>query len=179
LPTSLLPSGASYCQCQYLQWGYWGGALQTGNSANSTVSRVDAGHINTWVAGVATPLNDLATLEGQGATANFAYTGAAVGSVFNAGKSYVAAGGFGGTYNFGTQSGTMTISNFDGHTISGTGPAPLNGNNYSFASTGAGVTGTIKGSFYGPMAAETGGSFALQTTSGPSYLASGIYAGKR
>jgi hypothetical protein len=178
-PTSLLPSGASYCQCQYLQWGYWGGALQTGNSANSTVSRVDAGHINTWVAGVATPLNDLATLEGQGATANFAYTGAAVGSVFNAGKSYVAAGGFGGTYNFGTQSGTMTISNFDGHTFSGSGPAPLNGNSYSFNSTGAGVTGSIKGSFYGPMAAETGGSFALQTTSGPSYLASGIYAGKR
>ena len=26
-PTSLLPSGASYCQCQYLQWGYWGGDL--------------------------------------------------------------------------------------------------------------------------------------------------------
>ena len=26
-PTSILPSGASYCQCQYLQWGYWGGDL--------------------------------------------------------------------------------------------------------------------------------------------------------
>jgi hypothetical protein len=36
----------------------------------------------------------------------------------------------------------------------------------------------VSGSFYGPGAAETGGSFALQATSGPSYIASGIFAGK-
>src|SRR5208282_504918 len=29
-PNSLLPSGASYCQCQYLQWGYWGGRHHIG-----------------------------------------------------------------------------------------------------------------------------------------------------
>ncbi len=176
-PTSLLPSGVTYCQCQYLQWGYWGGDLLTGNSTNSTISRVDRGNINTWVAGVPTPLTDLSTLEGQAATAT--YTGHAFGSVYNNGSSYVAGGGFNGTYHFGTQTGTMTVSNFDGHTFSATGSAPLTGANYTFAVGSTGVKGTVSGTFYGPKAAETGGSFAIQTTAGPTYLASGIYAGKQ
>jgi hypothetical protein len=33
-------------------------------------------------------------------------------------------------------------------------------------------------SFYGPGAAETGGSFSVHATSGPNYIASGIFAGK-
>lgn len=176
-PTSLLPSGTSYCVCQYLQWGYWGGDLLTGNSTDSTISRVDRGHINTWVAGVPTPLADLNTLEGQSASAT--YNGFALGSVYNNGSSYVAGGGFNGTYNFGTQNGTMTISNFDGHTFTASGKAPLTGANYTFALTSNGIKGSVSGTFYGPQAAETGGSFAVQTTAGPTYLASGIYAGKQ
>ena len=176
-PTSLLPSGASYCDCQFLQWGYWGGDLRTGNSTDSSVSRIDRGHINTWVAGVATPLNDLNTLIGQSATGT--YNGHAIGSVYNNGASYVAAGAFNGTYNFGTQSGTMAINNFDGRSFAATGKAPLTGNTYSFGVTSPGTKGSINGSFYGPMAAETGGSFAVQTTVGPAYLASGIFAGKK
>jgi hypothetical protein len=176
-PTSILPNGASYCQCQYLQWGYWGGDLRTGNSTDASISRVDRGHINTWVAGVATPLNDLNTLMGQSATGT--YTGHAIGSVFNNGQSYIAAGGFTGSYNFGTQTGTMAVTNFDNHNFTASGSAPLNGANYSFGVSTPGVTGAIKGTFYGPMAAETGGSFAVKTTVGPAYLASGIYAGKK
>jgi hypothetical protein len=172
-----LPSGVSYCQCQYLQWGYWGGDLRTGNSTDASISRVDRGHINTWVAGVATPLNDLNTLMGQSATGT--YTGHAIGSVFNNGQSYIAAGGFTGSYNFGTQTGTMAVTNFDNHNFAASGSAPLNGANYSFGVSTPGVTGAIKGTFYGPMAAETGGSFAVKTTVGPAYLASGIYAGKK
>lgn len=42
-----------------------------------------------------------------------------------------------------------------------------------------GIKGTINGSFYGPMAAETGGNFKFQTTAGPTYLTSGIFAAKR
>lgn len=175
-PTSLLPSGASYCDCQYLQWGYWGGTLSTPSTTGGT-PRIDAGHINTWVAGVTTPLSDLNTLASQSATGN--YTGHAIGSVFNNGSSYLAAGGFTGSYNFGTQNGTMTVSNFDGHTFSVTGKAPLNGANYSFTTSAAGLSGSVSGSFYGPKAAETGGNFAFQTTTGPAYMASGIYAGKQ
>lgn len=176
-PTSLLPSGVSYCQCQFLQWGYWGGDLLTGNATDSTISRVDRGHINTWVAGVPTPLSDLNSLVGQSATGT--YTGHAIGSVYNNGSSYIAAGGFNGTYNFGTHAGTMTISNFDGRTFSASGTVPLTGANYTFGITSAGIKGSINGTFYGPKAAETGGGFAVQTTAGPTYLASGIYAGKQ
>jgi trimeric autotransporter adhesin len=176
-PTSLLPQGASYCQCQFLQWGYWGGDLTTPNPANPAAPRVDRGNINTWVAGVATPLGDLNSLISQSATAN--YTGHAVGSVFNNGASYVAAGGFTGTYNFGTQSGVMSVNNFDGHSFVASGKAPLTGASYTFSGNAPGIQGSLNGTFYGPNAAETGGNFGFQTTVGPSYIASGIYAGKR
>src|SRR5579862_376259 len=176
-PASILPAGASYCQCQYLQWGYWGGDLTSATPATGGAPRIDRGHINTWVAGVATPQTDINNLIGQSATAS--YTGHAIGSVFNNGQSYVAAGGFNGTYNFGTQSGTLAINNFDGHSFAATGRAPLNGANYSFGVTTPGVKGTLNGTFYGPAAAETGGNFAVQTTVGPTYLASGVFAGKQ
>jgi hypothetical protein len=185
LPTSLLPSGASFCQCQFLQWGYWGGDLLTGNVTNDLISRVDHGHINFWVAGVPTSVGDLNTLTSQSATG--IYTGAAIGSVYNGAtaSNYVAAGGFLGTYNFGPQTGTLTISNFDGNSFStGTKPVklPLTGANYTFTlapTATAPIAGTINGSFFGPKAAETGGNFAVHTTLGPTYIASGIFAGKQ
>lgn len=175
-PTELLPQGASYCQCQYLQWGYWGGDALT-YDASGNVTRIDRGGINTWVAGVPTPLGDLSSLIGQSATAT--YTGHAFGSVFNNGVTYGAAGGFTGTYSFGTQSGVVSVNNFDGRTFLVGGVAPLTGANYTFSGSAAGMQGTINGTFYGPMAAETGGNFAFQSTIGPTYMASGIYAGKR
>jgi hypothetical protein len=41
------------------------------------------------------------------------------------------------------------------------------------------LRGQINGTFYGPMAAETGGAFSVQSISGSPYLASGIFAGHR
>ena len=38
--------------------------------------------------------------------------------------------------------------------------------------------GAVLGSFYGPSAQETGGTFGIHSTSGPKYLASGIFAGR-
>jgi hypothetical protein len=98
--------------------------------------------------------------------------------VFNNGQSYVAAGGFNASYNFGTQTGSMAVTNFDNHNFAASGAAPLTGANYGYTVSSPGATGTINGTFYGPMAAETGGSFAVKTTVGPTYLASGIFAGK-
>ena len=177
--TSLLPSGVSFCQCQYTQWGYWGGDLLTGNANNDLVSRVDHGHINFWVAGVPTSVGDLNTLASQSAVGT--YTGHAIGSVFNAGSNYVAVGGFNGIYNFGTKIGTMTVSNFDGNpALSVSGSAPLDAaGKYTFNLSQTGVTGSINGSFFGPKAAETGGNFAFQRTIGATYIASGIFAGKQ
>jgi hypothetical protein len=174
-PTSLLPPGASYCQCQYLKWGYWGGTLTATDPA--TPGRIDAANINTWVAGSMTPLANLQTLATQAATAT--YTGAALGSVFNNGASYMAAGGFAGTYNFGSQTGSLAITNFDGHNFAASGAAPLHGATYAFSGTASGFSGNVNGAFYGPNAAETGGNFAFRSTGGPTYTASGIFAGKQ
>ncbi len=176
-PTTLLPPNASFCQCQYLQWGYWGGDLATGTAAGGSANRIDRAGINTWVAGVPTPLNDLRTLQSQSATAT--YSGAAVGSVFNNGASYMAAGAFNGSYNFGTQSGAIAVTNFDGKNFGASGKAPLTGAAYTFNVASPGIKGAVNGTFYGPMAAETGGTFAVQTTVGPSYMAAGTFAGKR
>jgi hypothetical protein len=180
-PTSLLPAGASYCQCQFLQWGYWGGDLLTGDSTDSNISRIDHAHVNFWEAGPLTPQTDLNTLAGQGFTGT--YNGHAIGSVYNNGSTYVAAGGFTGTYNFATQNASFSITNFDGLNFSsGTKKVPLAGPFYfaNFGGTASGLTGTLNGAFYGPMAAETGGNFTIQSlsTAAP-YNAAAIFAARR
>ena len=132
--------------------------------------RLDAAHINTWVAGtpsVTLPASGIGTFSGN-----------AIGSVVNGGASYLASGGFTNRYDFGNHTGMFMISNFDGKTVSGT----VNGvgAGYSGALSGSGLTGSANGSFFGNLpgnpATETGGNFALR---GPSYLASGIFAGHR
>ena len=105
------------------------------------------------------------------------YSGHVVGSVVNNGASYVAAGGFNGSYNFGTNTGTVAINNFDGRSVAGaiSGSSGIYVGNFATP----GVTGQIQGQFFGPMAAETGGSFGIRATAGTPYIASGIFAGKR
>ena len=176
-PNSLLPAGASYCQCQILQWGYWGGDLLTGTQTDNTISRIDHAHINFWAAGPPTSTADIASLAGANVTGN--YTGHAIGSVVNNGSSYVAAGGFNGMYNFASQTANFAVNNFDGKSFStGNVRLPLNGASYStsFGSPG-GPSGSFNGSFFGPMAAETGGNFSVSV--GTVYSAAGIFAGKR
>jgi len=171
---SLLPNGLCSA-CQFLQWGYWTGELNSPNAAGSAVIRQDTAHINTWVAGI--PTVNLPT-SGSGT-----FTGNALGSVSNNGANYLAAGGFTNTYNFGTQTGTVAISNFDSRNFSGPViAAAFAGRTSSYAGnlSGSGVTGAVQGTFFGPGAAETGGNFAVQSLPGvPTYLASGIFAGKR
>jgi hypothetical protein len=172
---NLLPPGGLCSSCQFLQWGYWTGTLDTPNAAGTAVIRQDAAHINTWVAGI--PTVALPT------TGIGIYTGNALGSVVNNGASYLAAGGFANTYNFGTQTGTVAISNFDGRNFSGpVSAAAFAGRPSSYAGnlSGSGLTGAVQGTFFGPGAPETGGNFAVRSPPGvPAYLASGIFAGKR
>jgi trimeric autotransporter adhesin len=183
-PSSLLPAGASYCQCQYLQWGYWGGDITTASTNGGNTPRIDRGHINFWTAGPMTPLADMNLLASQGATGT--YNGHLIGSVFNAainnGAQYVAAGGLTATYQFATQTGTFSVNNYDGRSFMLSGKAPLTGSSYNFGINnpqGLPIAGSVNGSFYGPMAAETGGNFNFRTIAGPTYLTSGIFAAKR
>ena len=72
----------------------------------------------------------------------------------------------------------MSINNFDGQNY--TGAVTGTGNQYTGSITGGSTkNGAVSGQFYGPAAAETGGVFAVHSTSGGAYLASGIFAGAR
>jgi len=186
-PQSLLPSGASYCACQYLQWGYWGGDLTTANGTANP--RVDRGHINFWVAGQPTSAADIASLQTASLqNAQASYTGHAIGSVANNGLQYVAAGAFNQSYNFASQQMNIGLSGFDGRNFSavtaagGRTPVTVSGTGNSYTlpvNNTPGFGGSFNGSFYGPQAANSGGNFAIQSTAGPSYTAAGIFAGHR
>jgi hypothetical protein len=166
---SWMPPGITPCSCQYLQWGYWTGQVPSTATTGLGVARTDRAFINTWIAGqptVTMPAGGVGT-----------FNGAAVGTVFNNGATYLAAGGFNQTYNFGSRSGTLNITNFDGQNYTST--VSGSGTQFSGRLTGpANRSGAVAGSFYGPSAAETGGSFNIQSVSGLRYLASGIFAGR-
>jgi hypothetical protein len=73
----------------------------------------------------------------------------------------------------------VAISNFDGRNFSGAVQAI--GNGYYLGNlSGSGLAGQAVGQFYGPGAPETGGMFGVHSPAGvPTYLASGIFAGRR
>jgi trimeric autotransporter adhesin len=170
VPNNWMPAGVTPCSCQYLQWGYWSGQLLTPNASLTASTRDDRAFINTWLAGMPT-----VTMPASGVGT---YNGAAVGTVFNNGATYLAAGNFSQTYNFGSNIGTVNITNFDNAS-------------YTFGVTGSGRTftggltvgppnrgGNVAGGFFGPGAIETGGNFGIQSTAGLRYIASGIFAGR-
>jgi hypothetical protein len=174
---SITPAGVSFCPCQYLQWGYWTGEADQVNGQGNLTAYARA-NINTFVVGPQT-INMPTTGSGT-------YTGAAVGSVYNNGASYLAVGGASTNYNFASGTGTFAVTNFDGRNFSGsvgqqtgnfTGPTGVN--QYSGNISGTNLAGNTYGYFYGPNAEETGGRFAVQSLSGPTYLAAGIFAAKR
>ena len=103
---SWMPPGVTPCSCQYLQWGYWTGQVQSTPTTGLGVNRTDRAFINTWIAGMPT-----VTMPSGGVGT---FSGAAVGTVFNNGAAYLAAGGFNEMYNFGSRTGSLNITNFDG-----------------------------------------------------------------
>ena len=179
-----LPEGVSYCQCQFLQWGFWAASL-----ANTQRGEQDVG-LGTWVAGV---LPSIAAVKMMTGTAT--YDGHIIGTVsnntINNGASFFAVGGFHDVWNFGTRNGTIAINQFDGRNYAsvqnGIMATAANPRDYtgSFASTGASAgafTGTLNGSFFqggaSPVAAQ-GGQFAIRnasTNTSVTYRASGIFA---
>jgi|GEM_PF-1178185 hypothetical protein len=172
----LLPSGGLCSTCAYLQWGYWGGELDTPAAGNNP-ARIDAGHINFWVAGSpATSPAQIAALRASGAVGS--YAGNLIGTVQYGGAQYLASGGLHATYAFASQIGTFTVSNYDKlPTFTAAGRAPLNGSKYGFSFAQNGLSGSVNGGFYGPGATETAGNFAFATAiKGSPYLTSGVFA---
>jgi FecR protein len=157
-------------ECQYLRWGYWARQVRPWDSSPTTNRRNDFRGTDTWVAG--RPTVNMPTR----GTASF--NGVAIGTVSDNHANYPATGNFNNTYNFGNNTGKITISNFDGRNFSGPVVGARGSASYSGSLRGTNLSGTTSGSFYRPNAAETGGVFSIHSTIGPSYLASGTFSGK-
>jgi hypothetical protein len=164
---------ATFNNFESLQWGFWAGSVNFPDPL-VTGGRSDRYNLATWVAGVLPAFIDIP------ASGTATYNGHAIGTVYNNGARYSAAGNYQQTWNFGTDSGNVSISNFDGlATITGSVTA---GNRREFVGTlsnGAGVTGNINGSFFrgtSDPVKNVGGNFSL---TGTNYQAGGIVVGQR
>lgn len=173
-----LPTGVSFCDCQYLTWGYWQGDLNyiSGDRAGQR----DYVTLGTWVTG------NLAASVDIPLTGTATYSGHIIGNVENdAGNSYVAVGNFSNAWDFGSQNGTVSITNFDGADYTGFtygGPG-----NVQFTGTLSGVggasnrIGALDGAFFrapGDPVAYQAGSFNIESTNS-NYKAAGTFQAKR
>jgi FecR protein len=104
------------------------------------------------------------------------FAGTANGTVFNSGAKSVVSGNFNETFNFASRTGSLNITNFGGANYSAAISGFVNG--YTGTLTGpASRSGPVTGTFFGPTAAETGGSFQLANPT-KSFLASGVFTGR-
>ncbi|MBI1777742.1 MAG: FecR domain-containing protein [Proteobacteria bacterium] len=174
---SVLPAGVQFCQCEFVKWGFWGGQLATGDASALRLDRI---HLGTWVAGPMARASDMPQ------TGIATFVGHAIGTVVNGSAQYIAGGGFSNVWDFGRKQGALTISNFDGLTMSGA-LSSANGRDYggTLAVTGqSGLGGSAQGSFFmgrGDPARETGGQFVVKAsgTGGSRYGATGIFVGRK
>jgi hypothetical protein len=183
--TSISSTAVQPCACESTQWGFWS-AFNGATNNNGQLTFEDQGALLLWVAGVPTSLANLP------ATGTATYTGHAIASIANgtAGLTYLAAGTFSNTVNFGARNGAITIGGLDGTNYTGT--ATWVQGTTSFATpTGSPLTGTnggrtaaLAGSFFQggptnttPAYGEMGGSLILNGTGG--YLGSGIFAARK
>jgi hypothetical protein len=153
----------------------------SGEASSSAVTRVGSGTSTgaPLPGGPSSPLTPF-----QPPSVNFpttgvgSYTGTATGTVLNNGAMYQATGNFSQTYNFGSATGIVGISNFDNanYTYGVTG----SGSNFSGSLTSgpANRTGTVSGSLSGPGAIQSTGNFAVQSTAGAPYSVSGGFTGR-
>ncbi|MCX7365316.1 MAG: FecR domain-containing protein, partial [Alphaproteobacteria bacterium] len=124
-----IAAGVTPCACEFMTWGWWGGdvAYAPGEVGYNLGGR-DRVNLATYVAGTLTSTGTLDGLRLAGASASF--TGHMIGNVNNNGNSYVAAGSYGASWSFGSQTGTTNVS-FDGASFSG--GISLNGAGPSFS----------------------------------------------
>jgi len=162
-PVKIFDGGTSskLCDCAYLSWGWWGQA-DTGDGA------ITSAHLGNWVIGDVTANVDMP------ASGSATYSGHAVGTVLDGGSQYVATGNMAATVDFGSRTGNVAISDFDGRTF---------GSNVSFpgSSTFTGTSGStsLTGSFVNGNGLAAEGMIGAFTTSDGGWSASGIFAGDR
>lgn len=176
------------CTCSFLEWGYWGTRFRgedVSETAPSDPRRRDFVHLGTWAAGDVSTYGELPTV----GTAS--YAGHAVGNVARTTTDgpvqYLAAGNFNMTYDFGSRSGSASITNFDGYNFGGSLTSPtgsaegLNSFVGGLSNPGETLSGVLTGSFVrGPTGPAQGvvGSFGVSDPSG-AYTATGVVVGQQ
>lgn len=175
------------CECDFLEWGWWGsqvrGAASDGSAPDQEAVRASV-HLGTWVAGNLSTPGDLAGI----GIASASYNGRALGNVamdMNGGEAkYLASGDMQLNWNFNASTGSMAISNFDGRSFGGTMSATnLNGNatfDGTLSESGQGAGGFVNGAFVNGNVIAEGvvGNFHLATQNND-WSAVGIIAGSR
>jgi hypothetical protein len=172
ITSGLGQNNITFCECEFTRWGFWSSTTsRTQNGQNVT----DRTHLGTWVAG---------RLPDQGEvplTGTATYVGHVVASVRNQNAEYVAGGNLSNSINFGTRTGTATVTGLDGTNYSGSLSAQSDPRFYNGALAGnvGGRNMFMFGNLYRGSASPVGEMGGQVTVSGTNYQASGIFAGRR
>ena len=192
IPSRVLESGETLCECSFLTWGYWGGEIELSGVGDDVI------HLASWVAGEIPDLSAITALSGS-ATYN-GHVSATVKEISGSTTSiFQEFGTWAYTFNFDSPSSSSgTISNFDdggtytigGSTLSSaddpdTTSVTETANTFSGSLTGASGTAVGRsGSFLGSFMqngssnpnAGMGGHLAV---SGTDYSASGVFVAQK
>ena len=165
-------AGVTPCtSCEFMTWGVWGGDVKY--KPGYTANERDRLNFATYVAGTLTSTVQLPT------TGTATYSGHAIGNVLNGSSAYIAAGSYTNAWNFATQTGAVTIGNFDGATYTGN-TALTNGTvNFTGPISGAGRTGAVAGSFFNSPTVNAKGQAGTFTVTGTGYKAGGTFVGAK
>lgn len=166
-------ANVNFCQCDYTRWGFWSNdSYRTDSNGNQIADR---GNLMTWVAGRLPNISEVPT------TGIATYDGHVVASVKNGPNEYVTAGNLTNTVNFGTRSGSVTVTGLDNTNYAG----PVTISNSDPRNFVAGLQGNVggrslvlNGQFFrgvaGPVSEMGGGALLI----GNNYIGSGIFAAK-
>jgi trimeric autotransporter adhesin len=178
-----LPQGASFCTCQYLQWGYRESHFNYTDPNFPNVVRNEAFHIDTFVVGDLTTPTELNNIQNIGSAT---FNGQVIANVANGGDQYLAAGAFQDVWDFGARTGSMTITSLDGHNYASAAGGITSTANNTFtgpfsATDNSGIAGTMTGSFFNSpslIAAYQGGTIYGQNPAS-TYRFGGTFAANR
>jgi hypothetical protein len=167
-------TNVNFCQCEYTRWGFWSNDSQRVGTSGANLA--DRGNLMTWVAGRRTTIAEVPT------TGTATYDGHVIASIKNGNNEYVAASSMSNTVNFGTRSGTATVTNLDRTNYSG--PlviSPSDPRNIGASLTSVGTAArslTLAGQFFRGTSSPVGEMGGTAILSGTNYIGSGIFAAK-
>lgn len=161
-------SGTNFCNCSYTKWGFISGHVRGGS-----VSQRHQFHLVPWVAGELGTPSVIASMTGSAT-----FSGHVVADIMNGSSQYIDTGNYSQTWNFASRSGSVTISNLDGATYTGSlsEVSGSDGSRFMGSISGSSRTGDIRGAFMkagSDHAGELGAAFHA-TNSSQQYYVAGI-----